>query len=377
MVLLYVSTLPSDDNNTANSDSNLPVGGLAAAILVVFFNLPAHVKPAKATLREKFLQMDPIGITLIMAAVVCYVLALQWGGVSLPWSNSKVIGLFVGFGLLMVCFCIDQYLLGERAMLPPRLLKNRYIWQGMMYSFTIAGSYFLVLYFLPIYFQVIDNVSPIQSGVRNLPLILAITLATIVSGVGITVTGRPMPFMVVGGVLASIGIGLLYTLDIGTGSPAWIGYQVLVGLGLGLGFQVPVSAVQATLPQIDIPTGSAMIIFVQTIGGAFLVSAGTSAFQAKLTSSLQASDGNVDPLKVIGTGATDIRRVFSATDLPFILRAYVDGIQTAFIVSVALAAACTCIAFLGKWQKLKPADAPTTEGEESAAEKKAEEDARV
>ncbi|RDL36306.1 Uncharacterized protein BP5553_05658 [Venustampulla echinocandica] len=356
---------------------NLPVGGLAAAILVIFFNLPAHVKPAKATLREKFLQMDPIGIALIMAAVVCYILALQWGGVSLPWSNSKVIGLFVGFGLLMVCFCIDQYLLGERAMLPPRLLKNRYIWQGMMYSFTIAGSYFLVLYFLPIYFQVIDNVSPIQSGVRNLPLILAITLSTIVSGVGITVTGRPMPFMIVGGVLTSIGIGLLYTLDIGTGSPAWIGYQVLVGLGLGLGFQVPVSAVQATLPQIDIPTGSAMIIFVQTIGGAFLVSAGTSAFQAKLTSSLQASDGNVDPLQVIGTGATDIRRVFSATDLPFILRAYVDGIQTAFIVSIALAVACTCIAFLGKWQKLKPADAPTTEGVESAAEEKVEEDSRV
>jgi len=341
----------------AKGNSNLPVGGLAAFILVIFFNLPAHVKPAKATLREKFLQMDPIGIILIMAAVVCYVLALQWGGVSMPWSSSKVIGLFVGFGLLLVCFGIDQYLLGERAMLPKRLLKNRYIWQGMAYSFTIAGSYFIVLYFLPIYFQVIDNVSPIQSGVRNLPLILAITLATIVSGIGITVTGRPMPFMIIGGVLGSIGIGLLYTLTIGSSSAAWIGYQVLVGLGLGLGFQVPVSAVQATLPQIDIPTGSAMIIFVQTIGGAFLVSAGTSAFQAKLTSSLQASDANVDPITVIGTGATDIRTVFSPTDLPFILGAYVKGIQTAFIVAVTLACACTLLAFATKWQKLQGPDA--------------------
>ena len=241
-------------------NSNLPIGGLAAAILVIFFRLPAHVKPAEATFREKMLQLDPIGIVLIMAAVICYVLALQWGGLTHPWSSSTIIGLFVGFGLLLLCFCFDQWYMEERAMLPKRLLKDRYIHQGMAYSFTIAGTYFLVLYFLPIYFQVIDNVSPIQSGVRNLPLIIAITLATIVSGVGITVTGRPMPFMIVAGVLSTVGVGLLFTLTIGSSSAKWIGYQVIAGLGLGLGFQVPVSAVQATLPQIDIPSGSAMII---------------------------------------------------------------------------------------------------------------------
>lgn len=206
------------------------------------------------------LQLDPIGIVLIMAAVICYNLALQWGGLTLPWSSSIVVGLLVGFGLLIVCFCLDQWLLDERAMLPKRLLKDRYIYQGMLYSFSIAGTYFTVLYFLPIYFQVIDDVSPIQSGVRNLPLILAITISTVCSGIGVTVTGRPLPFMAVAGVLTSIGVGLLFTLTIGSSSASWIGYQVLTGLGLGLGFQVPISAVQATLPQIDIPSGSAMII---------------------------------------------------------------------------------------------------------------------
>jgi MFS transporter, DHA2 family, glioxin efflux transporter len=222
--------------------------------------LPPHVKPAEATFKEKMLQLDPIGIVLIIGAVICYVLALQWGGISLPWNSSTIIGLFVGFGLLLICFSINEWWLDERAMLPKRLLKDRYIYQGMAYSFTIAGTYFLVLYFLPIYFQVIDNVTPIQSGVRNLPLILAITLATVASGIGVTVTGRPMPFMIVAGVLTTIGVGLLFTLTIGSSSAKWIGYQVLTGLGLGLGFQVPVSAAQATLPQIDIPSGSAMII---------------------------------------------------------------------------------------------------------------------
>ena len=318
------------------------------------------------------LQLDPIGIFFILGAVICYILALQWGGLTRAWNSSTIIGLLVGFVLLLICFGIDQWWQDERAMLPKRLLKNRYIYQGMAYSFTIAGSYFLVLYFLPIYFQVIDNVSPIESGVRNLPLILAITVATIVSGIGITVTGRPMPFMLVAGVLTSVGVGLLFTLTIGSSSAKWIGYQVLTGLGLGLGFQVPVSAVQATIPQIDIPTGSAMIIceslrtrfsrfdvyadnnaVIQTIGGAFLVSAGESAFEGILINKLRKSDPSVNPLQVIGTGATDVRKTFSPTDLPFILRAYVSGIQTAFIVGTALACTCTIIALGAKWQKLQ------------------------
>lgn len=355
---------------------NLPIGGVAAAILVIFFQLPPHVKPAEATFKEKMLQLDPTGIVLILGAVICYILALQWGGVSLPWNSSTIIGLFVGFGLLLICFGINEWWLGERAMVPMRLLKNRYIYQGMAYSFTIAGTYFLVLYFLPIYFQVIDNVSPIQSGVRNLPLILAITLATVSSGIGVTVTGRPMPFMLVAAAVSTVGVGLLYTLTIGSSSAKWIGYQVLTGLGLGLGFQVPVSAVQATLPQIDIPSGSAMIIFVQTIGGAFLVSAGESAFEATLTKKLLASDPSVNPLQVIGTGATDVRTVFAPADIPFILRAYVSGIQTAFIVAIALAGACTIIAFGAKWQKLqsppKPEEANNTEPSITATEAKSE-----
>lgn len=347
---------------------NLPVGGFAAGILLVFFRLPSHIKPAEAPFREKMLQLDPIGIVFVLSAVICYILALQWGGLTKAWNSSTIIGLFIGFGLLLICFCIDQWYQGERAMLPLRLLKDRYIWHGMLYSFTIAGTYFLVLYFLPIYFQVIDNVSPIQSGVRNLPLILAITIATVTSGIGVTVTGRPLPFMVVAAVMATIGVGLLYTLGEGTSSAKWIGYQVLTGLGLGLGFQIPVSAVQATLAQIDIPSGSAIIIFIQTIGGAFLVSAGESAFESRLTHKLKQTDPLVSPLKVIGTGATDVRSTFSATDLPFILDAYIDGIKTAFIVAIALACACTVISFGAKWQKLQsaPTASETADAEETS-----------
>ena len=116
---------------------------------------------------------------------------------------------------------------------------------------------------------------------------------------------------------------------------------------------------------------------VQTIGGAFLVSAGESAFEARLTKKLQGSDSNIDPLKVIGTGATEIRNVFAAADIPFILRAYNDGIQTAMIVAIAFAVVCTIIAFGSPWKKLVAAEEPERAQAAPSSDKAVEADALV
>ena len=39
---------------------------------------------------------------------------------------------------------------------------------------SFAGSFFALLYYLPIYFQSVDNVSASQSGIRNIPLVLGV-----------------------------------------------------------------------------------------------------------------------------------------------------------------------------------------------------------
>jgi hypothetical protein len=77
------------------------------------------------TLREKILQMDLPGAGLIMAAVICYVLALQDGGVTKAWNSPVIIGLLVGFVLITIAFGIVEYLQKERALLLPRLMKDR------------------------------------------------------------------------------------------------------------------------------------------------------------------------------------------------------------------------------------------------------------
>jgi MFS transporter, DHA2 family, glioxin efflux transporter len=239
---------------------NLPIGGLAGAIILAFFRTPPQAVPVEAPLKEKILQMDIPGTFTVMAAVVCYILALQWGGQTKSWGSADVIGTLVGFCLISILFFVIQWYQGERAIIVGRLLKERTIAVAMVYVFFLAGGFFLLLYYLPIYFQVVSGVSASQSGVRNLPLIIGCSIATIISGGLISALGHFVPFLIAGSALGTIGSGLLYTLSTTSSSSAWIGYQALAGLGIGLSLQVPIISAQAVAAPEDLSSATAMVL---------------------------------------------------------------------------------------------------------------------
>jgi MFS family permease len=117
---------------------NLPIGAISVAIIFFMFESPAASKSdeaRKATLMDKIKHMDILGMVTIMAAIVCLLLALQWGGVSKSWKSADVIGTLVGFGVLMIAFVVVEYLQGDRAMLVPSIMKQRVVLVGSLFSF--------------------------------------------------------------------------------------------------------------------------------------------------------------------------------------------------------------------------------------------------
>jgi predicted permease len=102
---------------------NLPIGGLAAAVVFFFFKTPDNARPTKATLKEKLLQMDFIGAALMMGLIISFILALQYGGQTHPWKSSAVIGLLVGCFAISVVFVAWEIYQKERAMIVPRLVS--------------------------------------------------------------------------------------------------------------------------------------------------------------------------------------------------------------------------------------------------------------
>jgi hypothetical protein len=232
---------------------------LSAALIAIFFKTPSKASPAKATWTEKLLQMDPVGAALVMAGIVSYILAVQYGGQTDAWNSSVVIGLLVGFVLITAAFCAWEWYQGERAMVVPRLFMNRSIWAACIYQFFFAGAYFVSLYYLPIYFQSIDDVSPVESGVRNLAMILPITISIIATGVIMSKTGQAVPIQFVGAILATVGCALFYTFDVDTSSGKWIGYQLIAGFGFGSAWQCTILIVQASAEPQDISSATAIL----------------------------------------------------------------------------------------------------------------------
>ncbi|KAJ2977175.1 hypothetical protein NQ176_g4522 [Zarea fungicola] len=316
---------------------NLPVGALAAAVIMLTFKTPKAAKVVQATLKEKLLHMDPIATMLTMGALACILLALQYGGVTHPWNSSVVIGLLVGFVAIVIALIAAEIWQGERAMLTPRIMRKRTVWASSAWGFFFAGAYFVTLYYLPIYFQSIDNVSPIASGVRNIPLIIMFGIATYGSGRAITKTGIATPYMVAASIIVTVASGLLFTLDIGTSTGKWVGYQILAGFGYGLALQVPVVVAQAFAEPADIAPTTAIIILAQ------------SSFVNQLVHRLATTAPGVDPNKVTGNGATEVHKLFSGAELDGVMHAYSWGIKVVFAMTITACGLTIPFSLCNKW----------------------------
>lgn len=134
-----------------------------------------------------------------------------------------------------------------------------YISVGSIFMFFFGGAYFIVLYYLPIYFQSVYNSSPIGSGVKMLALIIPLTIAAILQGFALSKIRIVPLFWVIGGGLATVGSGLFYTFNTETSIGKWIGYQIIVGLSTGWTFQIAMSNAQVHASPEDMSQATAIL----------------------------------------------------------------------------------------------------------------------
>jgi hypothetical protein len=196
-------------------------------------------------------------------------------------------------------------------------------------------------------------VSATQSGIRNLPVILGLVVISMVAGGLVTAVGYYTPFMLISAVLMAIGSGLLTTFEVDTGSPQWIGYQFIFGAGVGFGMQQTLVAVQTVLPAADVPIGTAIMMFSQTLGGALFISVAQNVFTNQLIKNLKTAVPDLDPAIVLVVGATELKNQIEQRYLPGVLTAYNLALTQTFYVSVATATVSIVGAAFVQWTSMK------------------------
>ncbi|THV65413.1 MFS transporter [Aureobasidium pullulans] len=332
---------------------NLPFGAVTMIFIFFFFNPTKSAKKLSVGWKNRVMDFDPAGTVIFLPMIICLLLALQWGGSTYPWSSGRVIALFVVFGVLLAIFVSIQFYVGEKATIPPRIIKQRTVAASAWFGVSLGAAFFLFVYYLPIWFQAIKGVSATKSGIMSLPLILGVVICSVVAGGLVTTFGYYSPFMWASSVLMAIGAGLLSTFKVDTGHAEWIGYQALFGIGVGLGMQQILIAVQTVLPAADIPTGTAIVMFFQTLGGALFISVGQNVFTNKLVSGLKAAVPDLDPAIVLSTGATELKSAIGEQYRDGVLQAYNDALTNSYYVAVALATLSIIGSAAVEWKSVK------------------------
>ena len=335
---------------------NLPIGAVTIAFIWFFYHPTVKAKAqtlADGSWSTKIQVFDIYGTIIFLPMIVCLLLALQWGGTKYPWSNGRVIALLVLFGVLLIIFIGIQFWKQDNATVPPRILKQRTVAAGAWFSAMLGASFFIFVYYLPIWFQAIKGASPVKSGIMNLPVILSLVIVSIIAGGAITKIGYYTPFVIGSAVLMSIGAGLLATFKVDTNHSAWIGYQVLYGLGVGMGMQQTLIAVQTVLPKADVPIGTAVAMFSQTLGGALFISVAQNIFTSSLLRKVTAAVPSISPALILSTGATELQNKIDPEFLPAVKVAYNGALVDTFYVAVAVSVASIVGAVAFEWKSIK------------------------
>jgi hypothetical protein len=349
---------------------NLPIGAAAFVVILFILKLP-RAKETNLTLRQQLAQLDPLGTICFLPGIICLILALQWGGTTYAWSSWRIILLLTLFSVLIVVFAAIQIVKGDSGTLPPRILLHRSIAAGAYFTFCIASSMMLLVYYLPIWFQAVKGTSAFESGIRMIPMVLSLVVASIMSGQFTAKVGYYVPAMLVSPVIASIGAGMITTLNQNSGHAMWIGYQVLFGFGIGLAMQIMGLAAQAVLPREDVSIGTAVMFFSQQLGGAVFVSVGQNVFINDLVKGLANVPG-LSAMAIVNTGATDIQKSVSPQYLPEVLDKYNHALTRTFVISTAMIAVSIIGSIAMEWKNIKKNKKPAGPAVETKADEKAD-----
>jgi MFS family permease len=332
---------------------NLPFGGLAVGVLVLVLHLPSKERE-QLTRWEQFQRLDPIGTVLFLPSVVCLLLALQWGGTTYAWSSWRPVLLLILAGVLFIGFFALQIWKPDTATLPMRILKQRTVAASTLFAFTIQAAMTVVIYYIPIFFQALKGFSPTKSGVATIPIILSLVTGTILAGGLVQRIGYPAPFMILSAVIFSVGIGLLTTWPVDVNHSVWIGYEFLIGFGVGIGMQQPSMNVQIVLSKEDNPTGVSLMMFAQNLGGAIFLSVAQSVFTDGLAKQLTKIPGlDLSKSQVVEMGATSIRNVVPEQMIDVFLEGYRIAICHTIYVGLGLACFSLVGGLLVEWKSVK------------------------
>ena len=205
---------------------------------IFFVNVPIGIAAVFVTLAKVAESRDPdatgvdwAGLVTFSGALFLLVYALVQGN-DKGWGSTEIVACLVAAVVLLVTFVVVERL-QSRPMLDLSLFRRPAFTGASIVAFTLSGSFFAMFLYLTLYIQDVLGYSPLQAGLRFLPMtLLSFAVAPIAGRLTVRVPVR----LLLGSGLLLVGLGLvaMTALDATSAWTVLIPGFLLAGAGIGL-----------------------------------------------------------------------------------------------------------------------------------------------
>ncbi|KAJ3308878.1 hypothetical protein HDV04_000719 [Boothiomyces sp. JEL0838] len=279
---------------------------------------------------------DLVGSFLIICASTCGVIPLVLGN---TWNWNYVAIILIIISILLFGLLGYAEYKHENPIIPAKIFKNRTVGLLMVYSTFVGICYQSLVYFMPLYFQLVVFDTIRNSGYKSLSYFIPLGLMINLAGYIASKTGRYKIFFYLAPLIMLIGFSIGSKLDQNSSLGLTIVAFAISGLGLGCVMHIRVLAIQAALPYADVPLATATSNFFYIFGGVLGVAIFGSIFNNSLSNTLSGS------LLALANGPPPKVRAQDAATVEIILDALSKSLGNTYYFSIGVAVVMFLMAF--------------------------------
>ncbi|MFB3052063.1 MAG: MFS transporter, partial [Acidimicrobiia bacterium] len=301
---------------------------------------------------ERNLGLDLPGAFLSTTGLI----ALVYGIIQGPeagWSSPEIIAVFVLAVTLLTAFAIVETK-SDAPMLPLRFFRQKDFTGAVVTLGLIIFGMLVTFFFLTQYFQIVQGRSAFEAGLLIIPASVGMMLGAPLSGALVKRIGPRYLVLAMAGAMIT-GVMLLTGVEVNSSTLSVIIPLGIFGFGAGLGMPALTDTVMAAVPEADAGVGSAVNDVSRELGGALGIATIGSFVSSFYRSNVNDALAGTVPDEIVELAGESIGvAVVAAANLPEEMaasvvsaanQAFIDAMNTGFLISAAVLATAIVIAF--------------------------------
>ncbi|KAI0768563.1 amino acid permease ScVBA-like protein [Trametes elegans] len=279
---------------------NLPICAVSSVTLWLSLRHMYVGRASDVSWRTFGRTFDFVGLFLFMGGSSCIVIGFNFA-TQLGWTAPSTLALIVIGVFVLAAAAIYEVRTTRDALFPPIAFRDRTIVITLATTFLHNFAFNAGTFYLALYFQAVNGLSPLQAGITMLPYSLGSSLASMPTAWLIGYWSRRrcdtacQKYLICAGLaLSSVGFGVMMLMSEHSSRAQQVSFPLIAGVGLGMLFHAPYQVFTRALRRQEVASGTSAFFLVRFTGATVGLAVAGAVFLGQLSHTLPPGvDGSV------------------------------------------------------------------------------------